>query len=82
MANYHKAPQKLILTIIKGYQSWISPVLGNNCRFQPSCSQYANEAITRFGILKGGWLSGKRILKCHPLNAGGIDPVPTSNQEK
>jgi len=51
-------------------------LLGSNCRFHPTCSCYANEAIERFGVIKGGWLAGKRILKCHPLNEGGDDPVP------
>lgn len=76
MAKNNSAPQKLVIIGIKSYQRFISPLLGSNCRFTPSCSTYAIEAINRFGIVKGGWLASKRILKCHPLNEGGEDPVP------
>lgn len=62
--------------IIKGYQRVISPLLGPRCRFNPTCSQYAVEALKRYGILKGGWLMAKRVLKCHPLHQGGDDFVP------
>jgi putative membrane protein insertion efficiency factor len=82
MAKNNSAPQKLAITFIKGYQRFISPILGSNCRFHPTCSCYANEAIERFGVLKGGWLAGKRILKCHPLNEGGDDPVPPIKKER
>ncbi|QBG36300.1 membrane protein insertion efficiency factor YidD [Litorilituus sediminis] len=82
MAKNNSAPQKLIIALIKGYQKFISPLLGSNCRFQPTCSSYAIEAVNRFGVLKGTWLASKRILKCHPLNAGGEDPVPTQKKEK
>ena len=78
--NYHKSIIQIIF--IKGYQRLLSPLLGNNCRFSPTCSHYAIEAINRFGVIKGGWLASKRILKCHPLNAGGSDPVPKSKKEK
>ncbi len=57
----------------------ISPFLGTNCRFSPSCSQYTLECLERFTILKGLWYSFIRIIKCHPFNAGGYDPVPGSN---
>tara|TARA_B110000467_G_C18289677_1_gene463970 strand:+ start:164 stop:400 length:237 start_codon:yes stop_codon:yes gene_type:complete len=76
MAKNNSTPQKLIITGIKGYQRFISPLLGSNCRFQPTCSSYAIEAINRFGAIKGSWLASKRILRCHPLNEGGDDPVP------
>ena len=71
----------LAIGLIRGYQRFISPMLGSNCRFQPSCSAYAIEAINRFGLVKGGWLSCKRLLKCQPLHAGGYDPVPTHSQQ-
>jgi putative membrane protein insertion efficiency factor len=82
MAKNKSAPQKLVITFIKGYQRFISPILGSNCRFYPSCSCYACEAIERFGVVKGGWLASKRILKCHPLNEGGEDPVPPLDDDK
>ena len=67
---------KIILMMIKVYQSWISPLLGPHCRFYPSCSQYAYKALDKYGFFKGTLLSTKRILKCHPLHPGGIDYVP------
>jgi len=81
MAKNKSAPQKIAITCITGYQRFISPMLGSNCRFYPTCSCYANEAIDRFGVIKGGWLATKRILKCHPLNKGGEDPVPPLNKD-
>jgi len=62
--------------LIKLYKYVISPVLPNACRFYPTCSQYAIEALTKHGLFKGGFLSIKRILRCHPLCDGGYDPVP------
>lgn len=82
MAKNKSALQKVAISIIIGYQRLLSPLLGNNCRFHPTCSFYAIEAINRFGVLKGCWLAGKRILKCHPLHSGGNDPVPLNNKEK
>lgn len=82
MAKNNSTAQKVAIFFIKSYQRYISPLLGNNCRFTPTCSFYAIEAINRFGMLKGSWLASKRILKCHPLNAGGEDPVPTKKEEK
>ena len=66
----------IIVETIRSYQRFISPVLGANCRFYPSCSSYACEAIEKHGVLQGAWLSAKRICCCHPFHAGGIDPVP------
>lgn len=65
-----------ILTgLIKLYRKWISPLKKPSCRFYPTCSQYALDAIGRYGALKGSWLAVKRILKCHPFHPGGYDPV-------
>ncbi|MDV6319242.1 membrane protein insertion efficiency factor YidD [Chromohalobacter sp. HP20-39] len=66
----------LMIGLLRGYQYVISPLLGPRCRFWPSCSQYAVEAIQFHGPLRGGWLALKRILKCHPGHPGGIDFVP------
>ena len=62
--------------LIRIYQWTLSPMLGPKCRFYPSCSHYALEAIHRFGVLRGGWLAAKRIGRCHPWHPGGYDPVP------
>ena len=73
--------KRLSILLIKSYRRFISPLFPPTCRFQPTCSQYAIEAIDRFGMLQGGWFSVKRILKCHPFYPGGYDPVPTKNDE-
>lgn len=68
---------KILLLLILGlYRKAISPYLGNNCRFHPTCSVYAMQAIEKHGAVKGSWLAIKRIGKCHPLHPGGIDEVP------
>jgi len=66
----------LLLLPIKFYQRAISPLFPPSCRFTPTCSQYAVEAITKYGAIKGTWLATKRILKCHPWGKFGYDPVP------
>ena len=68
--------KKVLLGGIKFYQQAISPYKRQCCRFYPTCSAYAIQAITRFGAMKGGWLALKRILRCNPLCKGGVDPVP------
>ena len=72
----------LMIGIVKAYQTLISPLFPPTCRFYPSCSQYAIEAISSHGALRGGWLAIKRIAKCHPFHAGGFDPVPTKTNNK
>jgi len=62
---------------IRAYQLVLSPWLGARCRFHPSCSAYAGEALQRHGLLRGGWLAAKRIGRCHPWGGSGVDPVPT-----
>ena len=62
--------------LIRGYQAWLSPLLGASCRFYPSCSQYAYEAIDKYGTLPGLHLAVRRVLRCHPFAEGGCDPVP------
>ncbi len=66
----------ILLAMLKGYRYAISPLLGNNCRFVPSCSEYACEAIERHGSGRGGWLAIRRLGRCHPWCDGGHDPVP------
>ncbi|MGH8162153.1 MAG: membrane protein insertion efficiency factor YidD [Gammaproteobacteria bacterium] len=66
----------LPIVLIRGYRVFVGPWLGGQCRYQPTCSAYAIEAIARHGVLKGGVLAAARIARCHPLHAGGYDPVP------
>ena len=66
----------LLLLILRFYRKAISPYLGNNCRFHPTCSVYAMQAIEKYGAMKGLWLAMKRIGKCHPFHPGGIDEIP------
>jgi len=68
--------KKLLLIFIKFYQYIISPLIGRNCRFYPTCSAYAVEAIEEYGCIKGLYLAVRRIMRCHPFHAGGFDPVP------
>ncbi|OHE79729.1 MAG: membrane protein insertion efficiency factor YidD [Lysobacterales bacterium GWF1_69_6] len=68
--------KKPVILLLRGYKLAISPLLGQRCRFYPSCSTYTMEAVERFGVLRGGWLGAKRIGRCHPFNDGGVDPVP------
>ncbi|WP_236685968.1 membrane protein insertion efficiency factor YidD [Pseudoxanthomonas suwonensis] len=66
----------MLILVLRGYKRFISPLLGPRCRFVPSCSEYAMQAIARHGTLRGGWLAMRRLARCHPLHPGGIDPVP------
>ena len=69
-------PQRLLVTVIRGYQRVLSPALPPSCRFHPSCSEYALEAVRRHGALRGSWLAVRRLARCHPFHPGGFDPVP------
>jgi len=66
----------IFIFLIRLYQKLISPLLPPSCRYDPSCSEYACQAIDKYGAIKGTWLGAKRILRCHPWHAGGFDPVP------
>jgi hypothetical protein len=68
--------RKIALGLIRLYQMLLSPLLGQNCRFYPTCSNYTYQAIEKYGILRGGWLGMKRIARCGPWTKGGYDPVP------
>ena len=68
--------RRILMLLIRAYQLVLSPMLGPSCRFYPSCSCYAHEAIARHGPVLGLWLAVRRILRCHPFTPGGYDPVP------
>lgn len=68
--------REVIIFLLKGYKRWVSPMLGQHCRFYPTCSEYAATAITDYGVIKGGWLALKRIGRCNPWHDGGVDFVP------
>ena len=70
------APREAVVLVLRLYQLVLSPLLGPVCRFAPSCSSYAVTAVRRYGVLHGGWLTARRLLRCHPWNDGGWDPVP------
>jgi uncharacterized protein len=70
------AAARVLMALITGYRRFISPLLGPRCRFAPSCSAYALEAVREHGALRGTWLAVRRIGRCHPFNPGGFDPVP------
>jgi len=71
----------IFILLIRFYQRFVSPLKPPTCRFYPTCSHYGLEAIRRFGALKGGYLTVKRLLKCHPFHPGGFDPVPEKEQK-
>ena len=71
---------RLVILLIRAYQYLVSPMLGPHCRFHPSCSHYAVEAIQRHGLARGGLLALRRLSRCHPWNPGGVDPVPPKSQ--
>jgi len=71
-----EAVKRLLLWLIRSYQLVLSPFVGQHCRFWPTCSSYAIEAIEKHGAWRGSWLGIKRIARCHPFHPGGVDPVP------
>jgi len=73
MDGFGKAP---LVALLRGYRYALSPLIGPACRFEPTCSIYAQQAIERFGALKGSFMAARRILRCHPFSPGGLDPVP------
>ena len=71
-----RLPAAAVLLLVRLYQVTLSPLLGGQCRFLPTCSHYVLEAVGRHGVLVGGWLGLRRLLRCHPFSRGGYDPVP------
>lgn len=74
-------PRNILILLLMAYRKVVSPLYGQVCRFFPSCSAYALEAITVHGAVKGIWLAARRLLRCHPWNAGGVDHVPAGHRE-
>ncbi|NNM82887.1 MAG: membrane protein insertion efficiency factor YidD [Burkholderiales bacterium] len=68
--------KQVLIWLIRAYQYALSPLLGQNCRFSPTCSEYCCQSLVRYGFFKGLWLGLRRIARCHPFNPGGYDPVP------
>lgn len=73
--------RKILIFLIRGYQYLISPLLGPHCRFYPTCSSYAQTALERHGVIRGGWLAIQRLGRCHPWHDGGEDPVPEKTDD-
>jgi len=76
MTHATKLARKGAILLLKGYKKFISPLLPPMCRFEPTCSVYAMQAIERYGVIRGSWMGVRRLSRCHPLNEGGWDPVP------
>jgi len=71
-----RVARRIAVGLVRGYQVALAPMLGPACRYEPSCSAYAVEALERYGVLRGSWLAARRIARCHPLGGIGYDPVP------
>jgi putative membrane protein insertion efficiency factor len=72
----------LLRALVRGYRYFVSPLLGPSCRFHPSCSEYAEQALARHGTVRGAWLAASRICRCGPWSQGGVDPVPARAERK
>ena len=72
----HGIVARLLMRVVRGYKRYISPLLPDSCIYSPTCSEYALEAIEKYGAARGGWLAFRRILRCNPFHRGGFDPVP------
>ncbi len=72
---FQRVPRLLVLSLLRVYKWAISPLFPPACRYVPTCSEYAAEAVERYGVLRGGWMSLRRVLRCHPFVKGGLDPV-------
>jgi uncharacterized protein len=75
-----RVPALLLLGFFRAWQLFVSPLYGQTCRFYPSCSAYGVEAVRRHGAVRGAWLTARRLLRCHPWNPGGVDPVPPTGR--
>lgn len=75
-------PRHAVLFAISAYKVALSPFFRGSCRFTPSCSTYAYEAVSRFGVVRGGWLAARRLARCHPFGASGVDPVPMTLSDR
>jgi putative membrane protein insertion efficiency factor len=73
--------RKLIVTILRLYKVVLSPLLPSACRYYPSCSEYTRQAVEKYGVGRGLWMGAKRLSRCHPFHAGGLDPVPDPNTQ-
>ncbi len=76
MADRPSIAARALILLVRGYQAALSPLMGGHCRFDPTCSRYAIEALRTHGALRGGWLTTRRVCRCHPLGGSGYDPVP------
>jgi putative membrane protein insertion efficiency factor len=82
LTRLSQLPSKIAVFMVRFYQWTVRPILGPRCRYLPHCSDYAIESLERFGLFSGGWLTAKRLGRCHPWCAGGLDPVPEQRQQQ